>query len=344
MAKHQPLRVNRVSRQRAIALAIASLAFLAGPAGATTEIALRFYADNAAAKGATLSAPAQAAVEKAAGYPLVSAGRDADGAFRFRFAVEPTSGEVRAALNRLRSTGAVVYANIASEERGRIAKQAAAPPADPVTALIVRMASSSAAAGDAKLTLAKSGVTLASARTIGAGAQLVMLDKALSAQDVQHVMQRLQADPDVAHVEIDRRAKTQAQPSDPMYATQWNLNDPVGGISAPRAWDITTGDPNAPIAILDTGVLAHPDLAGRVVGGYDFVADARFSNDGDGRDADPSDPGDYVTTGNRPSRAARFKAAPPGTARGMERWSRGRWGPPSTTETGCRASTGPARS
>ena len=116
------------------------------------------------------------------------------------------------------------------------------------------------------------------------------------ARAVEQVLQRLAADPDVAHVEIDRRAKTQAQPSDPMYGSQWNLSDPVGGIAAPRAWDITTGDPNAPIAILDTGVLPHPDLAGRVIGGYDFVADARFSNDGDGRDADASDPGDFVTS------------------------------------------------
>jgi serine protease len=49
--------------------------------------------------------------------------------------------------------------------------------------------------------------------------------------------------------------------------------------------------------VLDTGVRKdHPDLAGRLVGGYDFVSDSLVANDGDGRDADASDPGDWVTT------------------------------------------------
>ena len=46
------------------------------------------------------------------------------------------------------------------------------------------------------------------------------------------------------------------------------------------------------VAVLDTGITAHPDLLGRVLPGYDFVSDVDYANDGDGRDADPSDPGD----------------------------------------------------
>ena len=39
-------------------------------------------------------------------------------------------------------------------------------------------------------------------------------------------------------------------------------------------------------------LVAHPDLAGRTVAGWDFVADTITAQDGEGRDADPSDPGD----------------------------------------------------
>jgi serine protease len=54
------------------------------------------------------------------------------------------------------------------------------------------------------------------------------------------------------------------------------------------------------IADLDTGVrFEHPDLQwaplGRLLPGYDFITDVTTANDGDGRDPDASDPGDWVT-------------------------------------------------
>src|SRR5690606_11445874 len=58
------------------------------------------------------------------------------------------------------------------------------------------------------------------------------------------------------------------------------------------------------IAVLDTGVLFdHPDLGragagGRLLPGYDFVTDVNIANDGNGRDSDPSDPGDWVAPGD----------------------------------------------
>ena len=47
------------------------------------------------------------------------------------------------------------------------------------------------------------------------------------------------------------------------------------------------------VAVLDTGITAHTEFAGRLVDGYDFIDDVETANDGDGRDADPSDPGDW---------------------------------------------------
>jgi len=43
-------------------------------------------------------------------------------------------------------------------------------------------------------------------------------------------------------------------------------------VNAPAAWDISTGISDVIIAVIDTGVdLSHPDLAGKIVAGYDFA-------------------------------------------------------------------------
>lgn len=82
-------------------------------------------------------------------------------------------------------------------------------------------------------------------------------------------------------------------PNDTFYASdQWNLYDSYG-IHAPGAWDIERGSAGQVIAVLDTGILAHQDLdPGRILPGYDFVSDPVSGGDGDGRDADATDPGD----------------------------------------------------
>ncbi len=100
---------------------------------------------------------------------------------------------------------------------------------------------------------------------------------------------------DVASADLNYLRRRQFVPNDASFPNQWNLAQ----IHMPQAWDLTTGDPNVVVAVLDTGVLpAHPDLAGRLCTaaddcrGYDFVADPLLAADGDGLDADPTDPGD----------------------------------------------------
>jgi len=147
---------------------------------------------------------------------------------------------------------------------------------------------------------------------------------------------RLQADPDVEFAEVDVRVRRADVPSDPLYGSQgggssplsgqWYLRVPggngeVASIDAQRAWDITSGSPAIVVAVLDTGVrMDHPDLVGKLVRGYDFVSEDTpnnfaTANDGDGRDADPSDPGDWVTAAEVGSKARTAKGIAVGTAR-----------------------------
>ncbi len=86
-------------------------------------------------------------------------------------------------------------------------------------------------------------------------------------------------------------------PNDTLYNQQWHYRYTAGtseGVNLEPAWDISTGSASTVVAVLDTGILNHADLAGRTVAGYDMIIDTAVSNDGDGRDADPSDPGDWT--------------------------------------------------
>lgn len=130
-------------------------------------------------------------------------------------------------------------------------------------------------------------------RVMGDGAQVMKLFRRLSGEQVRQRFAGLQ-DPDVAEVVPDRIFFPAATPSDPLFSLQWSLGA-TNGIDAAPAWDVTTGANNLIVGILDTGSLPHDDLAGRWIGGYDFVSLLERANDGDLRDADPSDPGDWVT-------------------------------------------------
>ncbi|WP_455219627.1 S8 family serine peptidase, partial [Kaarinaea lacus] len=95
---------------------------------------------------------------------------------------------------------------------------------------------------------------------------------------------------DVAEAGLNYRYYPTAIPDDTNYNLQWHY--PL--INLPQAWDITTGNSNVIVAVIDTGVLLnHPDLQGQLVPGYDFIANNANSGDGEpGIDSNPDDPGD----------------------------------------------------
>ncbi len=105
-------------------------------------------------------------------------------------------------------------------------------------------------------------------------------------------MRRLLADPDVAYVEPDLLAEPLAVPNDSEYIKQWDLFEAKAGMNVEAAWERSTGS-GVTVAVLDTGHVAHSDLAANIVDGYDFVSDSTNARDGNGRDANPADEGDW---------------------------------------------------
>ncbi|GAB1389564.1 S8 family peptidase [Rubrivivax sp.] len=153
----------------------------------------------------------------------------------------------------------------------------------------------------------RSGLHLIDGRVIDERRQ-VLLARGLSSQELAL---RLAADAELEYAVPDERRRALALPNDPLFAGgpsvspivgQWYLREPdaqrVSAMNAVGAWDVTTGAVDVVVAIIDSGVRReHPDLVGSLVDGYDFIADPVDARDGDGRDADPSDPGDWTDDG-----------------------------------------------
>ncbi|MGD2133529.1 MAG: S8 family serine peptidase [Maricaulaceae bacterium] len=114
-----------------------------------------------------------------------------------------------------------------------------------------------------------------------------------------------------------RTAGATGAPDDPLYGLQWNYTSQggnggagegdgetaalSGGAGFQDFWARTEqhGSREIVVAVVDTGLdTAHPDISGspNVATGIDMVSVAFYGNDGDGRDTDPSDPGDICDT------------------------------------------------
>ncbi len=70
-------------------------------------------------------------------------------------------------------------------------------------------------------------------------------------------------------VERDGIAFAEGVPNDAYFTSQWHL----ATIQAPSAWDFSVGSSAQPIAIVDSGIdAAHPDLAPRIMAGWNFLS------------------------------------------------------------------------
>ncbi|MBB4126879.1 serine protease [Xanthomonas translucens] len=169
----------------------------------------------------------------------------------------------------------------------------------------VGIASTSAAAPSASLraTLqsvaaampAKNGraLGLTSLRRLAVGPEVIQSNRPLDHAEAETLMRQLAADPNVEYVEVDQRMTITLTPNDPSLSNQWAFGTTTAGINVRPAWDQATGT-GVVVAVIDTGITSHPDLNANVLPGYDFISVAADARDGNGRDSNPADEGDWA--------------------------------------------------
>ncbi|PDW02486.1 choice-of-anchor D domain-containing protein [Candidatus Viridilinea mediisalina] len=151
---------------------------------------------------------------------------------------------------------------------------------------------------------AVAGVDLSYIRAFSEDTHIFGLHELRPHDEVELLAQRLREIPEVLLAEPDTLLFPAFEPNDPLYASAgwplWAVEAESYGIELAGAWEVTKGDPSIVIAIVDTGaLLTHEDLVGRHLAsnpGYDLISDPARSGDGSGRDPDPSDLGDFVTS------------------------------------------------
>jgi hypothetical protein len=330
------------------ALLFAFAALVATPAHAVLvdAVVVKFRGDDALAGVAVLPEGHRFLVVSALRTGVAEVGRTRDGAYRL--ALEPALPflEAQEAINRLRMDGQILYAHGASrtppDTRMRVQPKAGTP--EP---LLHRIAvryrdANTVAAAERELPLAQgkldriamlAGTPVAHERVMSGAAYVVRLFTAAPRAALEAVTDALEQDPDVEWAQPDYLDRIALVPNDASYASQWHYFDPVGGANLPNAWNRTTGSASIRIAVVDTGSLPnHPDLAGVFVGGYDTILESLTANDNDppcgthptspcynSRDADASDPGDWITSAEDLS--GWFQGCERTTARGTARTS-----------------------
>jgi serine protease len=190
---------------------------------------------------------------------------------------------------------------------GLIVKLRNAPPHGPAEAFAAR-GQDDTERSRLQRVLGAAGVAGARSRPVGRAAQHVDFGHVLKGSEAERLASQLRQHPEVEWVVPNERERRLAvAPSDPYFASQWWLQNPGGSnanaLSArlrgvpgfQGAWVSEAGRPSAAVAVLDTGITQHPDLVGHVLPGYDFVSTLEYANDGNGRDNDASDPGDWVS-------------------------------------------------
>lgn len=156
-------------------------------------------------------------------------------------------------------------------------------------------------------------------RTTAQKATVVTVSSKLTAEQAEKYMATLSSNPSVASVEPDLLRRSSARtrtaatskvaqvaqaaqasnqvvaPNDTLYPQQWNLHG-AKGLATPEAWKTTQGA-GVTVAVIDSGIVKHPDLDANVLPGYDFITEPSIARDGNGRDSNPTDQGNWEEAG-----------------------------------------------
>lgn len=139
----------------------------------------------------------------------------------------------------------------------------------------------------------RAGARLSYHRAMSGSAHVLRLPEKITFKDAEKIAKEIAEDPDVLYAEPDAMMQIQLSPNDTEYSQQWHYFESSGGLNVESAWEKSTGK-NVIIAVIDTGYRPHEDLDSSILPGYDFISNVATANDGDGRDDDAVDPGDWT--------------------------------------------------
>ncbi|GAA1131084.1 S8 family peptidase [Arthrobacter flavus] len=170
------------------------------------------------------------------------------------------------------------------------------PAGEPADRFIVKFADDGASIGERgstyRSTVNSLGVPVTEVGSTVDGATVVEATQDLTAEQSENVVAALESRGDVEYAEIDVFLQpTAIAPDDTLYDSQWNLFEAQAGMRVESAWERSTGV-GVTVAVIDSGITEHSDLAGNILPGYDFITSPQIAGDNDGRDSDPTDEGD----------------------------------------------------
>lgn len=143
---------------------------------------------------------------------------------------------------------------------------------------------------------ARAGHDLGFVRRIATGGVLFSTERSLNAAESRALMADVAAQAGVSYVEPDAIMRATFVPNDTHYGVQWHYHEATAGMNLPAAWDNATGTGQV-VAVVDTGITTHSDLGTNVLPGYDFISSSTAARDGNGRDSNPADQGDWWAAG-----------------------------------------------
>jgi serine protease len=272
---------------------VAALSVAACVAHAETVSSLRVMLHPYAAAWGELPAAQQARLEALTGATLTLTGSTRTGAIEVSLATPVDETEARAMIRKLRVDRSVLWAEAIVPA---MAKRRAKLEDTEVQGnrLMVRMKAGAQPvdAGFLNRLAKRLGMPVTFERQI-AQVAVVSVPLAQSSQNLAQLARTIEEEPEVQYADPVRKARAFAAPNDPYYAAQWSLIGDVAGINAQTAWTLQPDAAGVTVAVVDTGILPHPDLEGRVLPGYDFITDAGRARDGNARDPNPRDEGDW---------------------------------------------------